>query len=233
MIERIRAARTPFELVVATTTSPKDDPIRDLCRDVRVACVDGHPVDLLDRHLTAARAFGADAVAKIPSDCPLIDPGVIDRVLAAFLSAPAEYDFVTNLVPPSYPDGNDVEVMPTPVLEAAHAEATQSHEREHTTPFVWQRPERFRIRNVPWETGLDYSRTHRFTIDYPEDHAFVARVYDALWTRERPVFGLEEILSLLEREPSLLALNARWHGVTWQKRQVRELRTAEEVEERP
>jgi spore coat polysaccharide biosynthesis protein SpsF len=217
LVERVRAAKTPFEVCVATTLLAEDDAIVALCRRIDVACFRGHPMDLLHRHLAAGRAHGADAVVKIPSDCPLIDPGAIDRVLSAFLDTDASYDLVTNLNPPTWPDGNDVEVMPLSTLETACVEAAQDHEREHTTPFIWQRPERFAIRNVAWETGRDYSSTHRFTIDYPEDYGFIAAVYAALGSGGR-VFGLSEILDLLEQKPALRALNARFLGTSWQTR---------------
>jgi spore coat polysaccharide biosynthesis protein SpsF len=110
---------------------------------------------LLARHLAAGRAFGADAVAKIPSDCPLIDPTVVDRVLGRYKALAGAADFVTNLHPPSWPDGNDVEVMSMRVLEQAAAEAKAPFEREHTTPFIWERPDRFRIANVSWGGGRD------------------------------------------------------------------------------
>jgi spore coat polysaccharide biosynthesis protein SpsF len=224
-IERLRAAETPFELAVATTAEPADDPIRALCRRLDVPCVSGHPTDLLDRHLRAARELGAEAIAKIPSDCPLIDPAAVDRVLGHFLAAPDAFDYVSNLHPPTWPDGNDVEVMPRAALETAGREAARPFEREHTTPFLWERPERFRLANVTWETGLDFSQSYRLTVDYPEDYALVAALYDELWRPERPVFGLAEILALLAARPDLAALNAAWVGVNWYRHHLGELKT--------
>jgi spore coat polysaccharide biosynthesis protein SpsF len=154
-------------------------------------------------------------VVKIPSDCPLVDPAVIDRVIGCYTAHAGTADFVTNLHPPTYPDGNDVEVVPFGVLEMAWLEATRPHEREHTTPFIWERGDRFRVHNVVWETGLDYSSTHRWTIDYVEDYDFLAAVYEALWTEAHPVFGLADVLSLLERRPDIAALNACHAGKTW------------------
>src|SRR5262249_32297687 len=155
-------------LVVATTTDAVDEPIAALSQEIGVRSVAGHPTDLLDRHYQVARECGAEAVVKIPSDCPLIDPAVGDRVLSFFLDHP-QYDYVSNLHPATYPDGNDVEVLPFEVLDVAWREATLPHEREHTTPFIWERPERFGLGNVRWETGRDLSTSHRFTIDHPED----------------------------------------------------------------
>jgi spore coat polysaccharide biosynthesis protein SpsF len=229
MVERVAAARAtvPFEMTVATTTSPADDALVALCREIDVRCFRGHPTDLLDRHYQAAREAGADTVVKIPSDCPLIDPSVIARVLTFHRENAGNYDFVSNLHPATYPDGNDVEVMPMALLEQAWKEASRPLEREHTTPFFWERPERFRLGNVAWEMGLDYSMSHRFTIDYPADHDFISAVYDALWTPERPLFSLVDILALCEARPDIFALNQRYAGVNWYRHHIGELLTIE------
>jgi spore coat polysaccharide biosynthesis protein SpsF len=230
MLERVRAARTLSEVVVATTTEAVDEPVRELARRAGVRCTSGHPTDLLDRHYQAAVECGlseaaADVVVKIPSDCPLIDPAVIDQVIGFHLEQPERFDFVSNLHPPTWPDGHDVEVVPLPVLAAARREAVRPHEREHTTPFIWDQPRRFRIGNVRWETGRDLSMSHRFTIDYAEDYAFVSAVYDALWTPRRPLFGLAEILELLAARPEVYQLNRRWAGVNWYRDHLGELAT--------
>jgi spore coat polysaccharide biosynthesis protein SpsF len=232
MIERVRAARTAFELVVATTTEPADDPVVEICRRVGARVFRGHPTDLLERHVIAARDVGADAVAKVPSDCPLIDPAAIDRVLGAFGRSEGTADYASNLHPASWPDGHDIEVMTMQALETAHREAQKPHEREHTTPFLWDQPERFHCVNVTWETGQDLSMSHRMTIDYPEDYAFVAAVYDSLWCESRPVFPLEEILALLERRPDVFALNAKYAGVNWYRNHLADLRTVRPTETR-
>ena len=225
MLERVRASTTPFTIIVATTTAPEDDAVELLCRSHGITCYRGNPTDLLDRHYRAARVIGADTVVKIPSDCPLIDPAVIDRVLDVYAGRRPEVDFVSNLHPATYPDGNDVEVMAMEVLETAWREAGKAYEREHTTPFLWERPDRFRIANVEWETGLDYSMSHRWTIDYREDYEFINRVYGELWTPARPVFPIDEILALLEREPALAAINAKYTGVNWYREHIGELKT--------
>jgi spore coat polysaccharide biosynthesis protein SpsF len=225
MLERLQAASTPSELVVATTGDTADDVIVDLCRASGTRVFRGHPTDLLERHYEAAREAGADVVVKIPSDCPLVDPAIIDRVIGTFLASPSEHDFVSNLHPATWPDGNDVEVMPMELLALAHAEAKRPHEREHTTPFLWDQPHRFRIGNVAWETGRDLSATHRFTIDYPEDYTLIRTIYEALYRPDRPVFSLREILSFLEAHPDILRINERYNGVIWYRHHLDELRT--------
>ena len=238
MLERVVAARSRFQLVVATTERREDDGLAELARRFGVPVFRGHPTDLLDRHYRAAVAAAADVLVKIPSDCPLIDPAVVDAVIGEFL-ADQDYDYVGNLHPASWPDGNDVEVMSFAALELAWREARAPHEREHTTPFLWDQPERFRLGNVRWESGLDLSMTHRFTLDYADDYAFVAAVYEALWRKERPVFRLSDILRLLEERPELRELNARYAGVNWYRdhlgvlRHVRAGETRQPPPERP
>ena len=233
MIERVQAAHMRFDLVVAATWLPADDALERLCDQSGIACHRGHPTDLLDRHYRAAEAASAEVVVKIPSDCPLIDPAVIDLVLDRFRLEPERYDFVSNLHPATWPDGNDVEVMRFSALAAAWRDAQAPWEREHTTPFLWDQPERFRIGNVQWPKGRDCSMTHRFTVDYPEDLAFVQAVFGALWKPERPIFSLPEILALLEARPEIAALNARYAGVNWYRHHPGQLRTVSPLDWRP
>ena len=220
MLERVLAANTPSAVVVATTRDRADDVIETVAREAGVPCFRGHATDLLDRHYSAGITLRADVVVKIPSDCPLVDPAVIDRVIGYYAAHADDADFVTNLHPPTYPDGNDVEVMPFRVLETAWIEATQEHEREHTTPFIWERHNRFRIHNVAWECGLDCSSTHRWTIDYLEDYQFLAAVYAALWTETRPIFSIADVLSLLDARPDIAALNACHAGKAWYRNRL-------------
>jgi spore coat polysaccharide biosynthesis protein SpsF len=223
MIERVSAARSPFDLVVATTTLGEDDAIVQVCRAAGVDVFRGHPTDLLDRHWRAAEAAKADVVVKIPSDCPLIDPAIVDRVLDAHASSGADY--TSNLHPASYPDGFDVEAMSAYALETAWREAQRPHEREHTTPFLWDQPQRFRVHNVAWETGRDLSMTHRLVVDYPEDYRLVRDVFDALWTPSRRVFDLGDVLAWLDAHPQARRINERLVGVNWYRHHLGELRT--------
>ncbi len=224
MVERVQRARLAGQIVVATTTDAADDALVTLCEAHGINVFRGSPTDLLDRHYQAALAYGADAMVKIPSDCPLIDPAVIDRVLGYYVETAGQYDFVSNLHPATYPDGNDVEVMPLGALATAWREAARPLEREHTTPFFWENPARFRLANVAWETGLDYSMSHRFTIDYRADYDFIKAVYDALYPAN-PAFGLADILTLLKQRPDIYDMNASLAGVNWYRNHLDELKT--------
>lgn len=224
MVERISFSQTPSTIVVATTYEPEDDKVEEMCSQYGFNCFRGHPTDLLERHYKAGIEYDAGIVVKIPSDVPLIDPRIIDKVLSFYLENESKYDFVSNLHPATYPDGNDVEVIPMNILETAYNEAKLPMEREHTTPFVWENPARFRIGNVEWESGKDYSMSHRFTIDYPEDYEFIKRVYDELYEKN-PQFGMDDILKLLDEKPEIKELNKEYAGVNWYRNHLNELKT--------
>lgn len=224
MVERVKASKLAGIIVVATTTEPSDDLIEELCKKNNFNLFRGNTTDLLDRHYQAAKLFNADAVVKIPSDCPLIDPGIIDKVLKFFIDNVSSFDFVSNLHPATYPDGNDVEVMSFYALKDAWENAKRNLEREHTTPYFWENPNKFRIGNVVWETGLDYSMTYRFTIDYLKDYNFIKSVYDELYPIN-PNFTIYDILNLLEEKPFIKQINDEYCGVNWYRNHLNELKT--------
>lgn len=224
MYERVSFSKHAGEIVVAITEEQSDNELHKLCHQNKIKVFRGNTFDLLDRHYQAAKKYNAEAVIKIPSDCPLIDPEIIDKVILYYINNKEKFDFVSNLHPPTYPDGNDVEVMSFETLENAWLNAKKDFEREHTTPYIWENPDKFRIGNVLWEAGLDYSMTHRFTIDYKEDYEFIKRVYNELYDKNNR-FGLKDILNLLENKPEIKKINEMYCGVNWYRNHLNELKT--------
>jgi len=224
MYERVSYSRYAGKIIIAITEDEIDNQLLKLCKQNNLNLFRGNSLDLLDRHYKAAKENNAEVVIKIPSDCPLIDPEIIDKVILYYINNKEKYDFVSNLHPASYPDGNDVEVMSFKSLENAWINAKKDFEREHTTPYIWENPNKFRIGNVVWETGLDYSMTHRFTIDYKEDYEFIKRIYDELY-EENYKFSLNNILELLEKKPEIKKINQMYVGVNWYRNHLNELKT--------
>jgi len=224
MYERVAFSEYAGRIVIALTEGQVDDELFKLCKQNNLEVYRGNTLDLLDRHYQVAKIFDADAVVKIPSDCPLIDPKIIDKAILYYINNRDKYDFVSNLHPPSYPDGNDVEVMSFKALDKAWINAKKDFEREHTTPYIWENPDKFRIGNVLWESALDYSMTHRFTIDYKEDYEFIKRVYDELFNKNNR-FGLKDVLELLEKKPEIKKINQIYAGVNWYRNHINELKT--------
>lgn len=231
LVARVARAARSGQVVVATTTDARDEAIWRVCRASGIRCYRGHPFDLLDRHYQVARMLDAAYVVKIPSDCPLIDPAIIDRVLGFYLDWAEQYDYVSNLHPPTYPDGNDVEVCAFRALETAWHEATRPLEREHTTPFLWDQPERFRVANVAWEGGRDRSLSHRVVLDYPEDYEVIRRIWDAL-NGDARAFDVHAVVEYLDAHPEVAELNARYRGVNWYRHHLAELRTVRDRDTR-
>ncbi len=117
MYERVKQSVAAGDVVIAIPNDSSDDPIEQFCSDRKIPVYRGETFDLLDRHYKAALKFNADAVVKIPSDCPLIDPEVITKVIYYYLENSKHYDYVSNLHPASYPDGNDVEIISISALK--------------------------------------------------------------------------------------------------------------------
>jgi spore coat polysaccharide biosynthesis protein SpsF len=232
MVQRVLSASSDFQLVVAASTGPEDDPLRELCRRIDVKCASGHPTDLLDRVFQIACEGRTDDVGLIPLSSPLIDPAVIDAVVQFQAEHDHAFDYVSNLHPASYPAGNDVELVTLAALETAWKEARKPYERTHITPYCWDNPDRFSIGNIRWTGGPDASMSHRWCVEFPEDYEFVRAAFDELWSVRRPVFPLRDILNLTLARPALAGINLHLAGVNWYFDHLHELRTIKESDTR-
>ena len=201
LIERLRRVKRADAIVVATTTNATDDPIAALCEQLGVHCHRGSELDVLSRYADAARLNDAGVVVRITSDCPLIDPVLVDQLIAAYLDG--DCDYVSNMLPPTWPYGMAVEVFSATVLREAHAEATLASEREHVTPFIYWRPERYHLRNIASPTDLS---TQRWTVDTAEDYELVRRLFETLHP-DHPRFGLADVLATMDAHPDWLRIN--------------------------
>jgi len=200
VVRRTARAASVDQVVVATTTLADDQPIVDLCAAEGWSVVRGSEADLLDRYLLAARSEQADRVVRITSDCPLIDPDLIDDVVAGLVREGADYAS-NSLEPRTYPRGLDVEAMTTAALEAADVRDHDPASREHATPWLRTHPDEFRLVRVA--ADVDHSE-HRWTVDTPEDYELVRRIYDAIG-HDR--FGWLEALAVVEAHPDWSDLN--------------------------
>lgn len=203
-IERVRHARKIDGIFVATTVLQPDLRIKELCQVIGTECYLGSETDVLDRYYKAAKAFGAtqgDSIIRITADCPLIDPTVIDNVIELFMETDADY--ASNVNPPTYPDGLDVEVFKFSALERAWNEACLVSEREHVTPFIKNHNEYFKQANLV--NSVDLSGL-RWTVDEPEDFEFVKSVYENMYY-ENPLFLTTQILEFLKVHPEIAAKN--------------------------
>ncbi len=201
-IERIQRSVGINQLIVATSTRDDDNPIETLCRKIGIGCFRGSLDDVLDRFFRAAKIYQPKHVVRLTADCPLTDPEIIDRVIRLHLGH--GYDYTSNIRPPTWPDGMDIEIFRFSCLEEAAREAKLPSEREHVTPFIQNRPQQYTLGNL--ENEQDFS-THRLTVDETVDFEKVKRIYSSLYPRKSD-FSLKDILDLIQSDTELSLINA-------------------------
>lgn len=205
VIQRVRLAKRPDHLVVATTLDASDDALARWCTQNQIDFYRGSMQDVLDRYYQAALQYSPDFIARITADCPVIDPGLIDQTIDACREK--EVDFAATRLPPpfhrTYPIGLDVEVSTFSALGRAWCEAKSQPEREHVFPYLYEEPGRFKTFILEHEP--DYGSL-RWTVDTAEDLELLRRIYRHFLPRID--FSWTEILELVRKEPELMQINA-------------------------
>ena len=201
VINRVKAAKSLDDVIVATTVKKEDLEIVKLCANLGISIFCGSEDDVLDRYYQSARLFKADHIVRITSDCPLIDFKIIDDVTNLYFKE--KVDYVSNTILETFPDGEDVEVFGFKVLKMVWENAKMSSEREHVTPYIKNNPKIFRIVNFKYETNL---ADKRWTIDESEDFEFIKIIYKNLYPKD-PLFGMDKILYFLKKHPDVERIN--------------------------
>jgi glutamate-1-semialdehyde 2,1-aminomutase/spore coat polysaccharide biosynthesis protein SpsF len=202
LVDRARRIPGLERVIIATTERPADRAIITFAEAEGLPVYAGSEDDVLDRFHQAASRFGVSVVVRVTPDCPLLDPAVAGLVLQRFLDARGTLDYASNTQPPTFPDGQDTEVFSADALARAWREARLPSEREHVTPYIWKQPDRFRLANVRHAQDLS---AQRWTVDEAADLGFVRAVYARLGAGR--LFGMEDVLALLRREPALRDIN--------------------------
>jgi len=202
-IERLRRVHRIDRIVVATSTDASDGPIATLCDHLGIDCFRGSLDDVLDRFYRAAIAFHATEIVRLTGDCPLVDPALIDHLIAFHLDG--DFDYSTLSLEPTFPHGLDAEIFTFPALERAWGEAELPSEREHVTLYLYKHARGVRIGSVTQEE--DQSGI-RLTVDHPEDFEVVRRIFEALYPKN-PTFGLGDVVAFLDAHPDVATLNAQ------------------------
>ncbi len=203
VMHRLGHVRGVDAVVVAVPDRPEDDVLAAYVLEQGWALHRGSRDDVLDRTCEAARAFSPRYVVRVTSDATLLDPFLLSAVIQAFRQG--GYEYASNCLQPSYPDGLDVEVMAFSALERAWREAREPAEREHVTPFIRTRPEEFRCVNV--RQGRDLSAMC-WALDTPEDLEFLRRVTARLDLFDPRELSFARVIALLRSEPGLMGVNA-------------------------
>lgn len=200
--DRARQAKEIDKVVVATTANSGDKKIERFCAKKGIDCFRGSEADVLDRFYHCALAYpGYQTIVRVTADCPLLDPKIADKIINLFLKE--RVDYASNIIPPTFPDGLDVEVFSLEILKKMWTKAKKPHEREHVTAYIRENPAKFKIANL--NNQKDLSKI-RLTVDYREDIEFIGNLLKLLPKN----FGLNEIMKALEENSALAEVNKKY-----------------------
>lgn len=199
LLERLSKAALIDEVIIATSIDKKNDPLEAYVKGLGYLVYRGSEDDVLDRYYQASRQANADCIIRVTGDCPLIDPALVDQVVAAFKQG--EVDYLSNINPPTYPDGLDTEIFTFDALQKAWREASSEFDREHVTPFL-RNSGLFKTRNI---SAADDHSDKRWTVDTQQDFDVVLGVFEAL--KATPDFGWKDVIKLQKERPALFAAN--------------------------
>jgi len=195
VMSRLGRARTLDESVVATTMNGPDDAIASLSTEWGWPVFRGEEHDVLDRYYRAAKASRAGVIVRVTSDCPMVDPAIVDKVVHALVGAP-DADYASTLLEPrTFPRGLDVEAMTMGALGRAWEEDTAAATREHVTPYIYRHPDRFALTRVASPEDLSQIR---WTVDEEVDLRLIRTIYEHF---DRDDFTWREALDAYRTHP--------------------------------
>jgi len=199
VINQLKYSKLIDRIIIATTSLPEDDVILKMANEIKVQTFRGSPKDLLDRYYQCAKEFSLSNIVRITSDNPLIDPTLVDQVVEKYLEG--SFDYVTNVIPRTFPQGTEAEIFSFTALEKAWNEAKKPSEREHVTPYFYNNPEKFKIFKITHHENLSKLR---WTVDRKPDLELVRSIVSKI--QKRPIL-MNDIIALLENEPKLINHN--------------------------
>ena len=194
VVERVQRCESIDGVIVATTTNAKDDQLADHCRSLGVKVIRGSEEDVLSRYALAAEKFHCQTVVRITSDCPLLDPKIVDQVVYEVSENPG-VQYACNFFPQRlFPRGLDAEAIRAQLLQQINKEATDSRHREHVTLKIYEHASRFNIASV--SNRLDHSHL-RWTVDTEADLRLVRKIFEHFARQDIVDFGYPEIMRVL------------------------------------
>ena len=200
VIDRVKKSKKIEKIILATTDKKQDSILLKIAKEKNILGFAGNENDVLKRFYQAAITYNADPIVRITGDCPLIDHTIIDEIVNFFLTQ--KFDYVSNTIPPTYPDGEDVEVFSFKTLKNAFENAKWKSEREHVTPYIEKNPKKFKIFNYANKSDLS---SLRWCLDDKSDLKLIRAIYKKMSPKN--VFSIKEILKILEKYPFLTTIN--------------------------
>jgi len=205
VIRRLKRSNKINDIIVATTVEKNNDSIINIINKEQVLCYKGSKENLLSRYYLSAKKRKLDIIVRICSDCPCVDPKIVDLVINKHIKTKAAY--TSNTLIRTYPLGLDVEVFNFEVLEETYKNAKKDHEKEHVTPYIYKNRKIFKIIQVQASEKL-CAPDIRITLDTEEDYALLCLMFDSLY-RKNKYFDALDIINLFNKKPWLKLINKK------------------------
>ena len=203
VINRLKFSKELDDIILAIPDTKENDILEKFAKDNKVKYFRGSEEDVLSRYYKTAKEFKCDVMVRITSDCPLIDPEIIDLVIEEHLNFKADYS--SNTLKRTFPRGLDTEVFNFDILEKSYKKAKENYQREHVTPYIYEHPEIFKLQNIEAEKEL-YRPELRWTVDTKEDLELVREVYRHLYKPQK-IFYTKDIIDLSDKYSELMKIN--------------------------
>jgi spore coat polysaccharide biosynthesis protein SpsF len=202
-INRLKRAKLITSICIACTENDQDEPIVNMANNLGVFLHRGSEFDVLSRYYEAALDLKADLIMRVTSDCPLIDPVELDKLVTSYFLDNSDCDYLSTGLIRSYPRGMDAELFSFNALKIAYEKAKEPYQREHVTPYFYHNPNDFKVKNFSFKE--DQSK-HRWTVDTLEDFELISKIIAELYPLN-PNFTIYNVLSLLEKNPEWVSIN--------------------------
>ncbi len=201
VINRTKQVKNAKQIILATSTDSSDKVLVNIAKKEKILVFTGSENDVLDRYYNTSIKYNADPIIRITADCPLIDPKLISDMLNFFIEK--KYDFISNTLNPTFPDGLDISIFSFKALEHAWKKANLQSEREHVVPYIIKHKNYFKI--FSYENSQNLSDL-RWTVDEKNDLLFVRKIYKLM--HPKLTFSTHDILKKIEQRPELLKINS-------------------------
>jgi len=200
---RLKKSKRLDEIIVATVNKKDRDEIANVAKKEKVTLFRGSEENVLSRYYFCAKENELDVIVRICSDCPCIDPEIVDSIITRHIKSKSDY--TSNTLTRSYPRGFDTEVFNFSVLEKAYKNAKKPSEKEHVTPYIYKRPKAFKITQVKAPREL-YGPDIRLVLDTKEDYSFINAIFSLLF-KKKAKFTAFDVVKTLRENPWLKSLN--------------------------
>ena len=188
------------KLIIVTTKKKNDDKVLQISKKLKVKCFRGKTSDVLSRFYEAALKYKLNTIIRCNADCPLIDRKLLIKMLKKFKNN--KFDYISNILDPTYPSGLHVEIFNFKSLKKAHENALTLSDREHVTPYIYKNSKKFKIFSVKNKKNLSF---HRWTVDYIKDLKFIKEIYKELDDKNN--FEMKDIIKIIKNKPNLKKIN--------------------------